>query len=773
MRQRNLFTESETYAQDWSLAFFNPLTRKRYFASLDRLLPFLHRQYTLLFLLLVITCVYPQTEASNLAPCVVALALCTVTCGTRAVQRLLFSLPCTLVALTLVLETECWSYAEELLVLFPGAIASTVYTDFFTVRHWSTALLCSLSERLLLSWFAGLTVCSSVLPLVGYGVLHGLLQKDCADLWALGDSFERSEQHYKYVFENCAEACFVTSKEGIVLYCNVAGRKLAAALGTSHLRYGVTNVLSLFQEENTVKLSEMLHTSSLGESDEKELILNRLPISNLEPEQFRALGVQARSQALLWKHNSPCVLLALEDVTLYIARRHILTQRYRSLYEAVADFQSDLERLFDRQEVVPAKQLSASHKLYMDYGNALLLQAYIMGRAEMKKEAFHLRVDTENACEIASYRFAERFLDLVLSREEAFPTAIFSDKLRYSQLIINLLSFAAEHARAGSEVSLHCSIAVMLTQGAQEGQVVLGFRLLLQLGRDLTLKDLEELLGKGKRRALQDVVRLRERLGTELCAFETLLQLLRGSVNGVSLASDSGRLTVLFTMPAALHSASAPSTPVTIGTNREMLSPLSLRWRARQTPSTTPKLQHASGSIRPAIKIWRDPETSSVSSSDDSILVQDLDLQDSPPLCGESPRKVAGKATLKKLLIVEGNSFSRKTMLARAGKAGFGECDEAKDETEALQMYRILALQSVFYFAIFVSVAPSSQHSLALAQHIRSLEQASGYPHTRILALGQVPDSASVHLFDCIGTSYTVSSAGLEEGLLWLNQPKL
>ena len=638
------------------------------------------------------------------------------------------------------------------------------------MRHWCTALLCSLSERVLLSWFSGLTQCFCVLPLVGYGVLHGLLQRDYTDLWALGDSFERSEQHYKYVFENCSEACFVLSKEGVVLHCNVAGRKLAAALGTIHIRNGVTNVLSLFQEENAVKLREMVHTSSLGECDEKELILRRLPTSSLQPEQFKALGVQARSQPLLWKHDSSCLLLSLEDVTLYIARRHIMTERYRSLHEAVVEFQGELDRLFDRQEVVAAKQLSACHKLYMDYGNALLLQTYFLGKAEVRKEGFHLRMDTENACEVASYRYTECCLDLVLSREEAFPAAILSDKMRYSHLIINLLSFAAEHAKTGTEVSLHCSIAVMLTQGAQEGQVVLGFRLLLQLGKVLALNDLEELLGKGKRKSLQDVLRLREHLGTELCAFETLLQVLRGSVSGVSLASDSGRLTILFTLPATLHTTSSPSTPVILGTTREILSPLSLRWRVPHTTATTPILQHASGSIRPTIRIWRDPETSSVSSSDDSILVQDLALQDSPPLCGESPRKVPNKATPRKLLVVEGNSFSRKTMLARAGKAGFSECDEAKDETEALQMYRILALQSVFYYAIFVSVAASPQRSLTLVQHIRSLEQASGYPHTRILALGQVQDS-SVPLFDRISTSYAVQSAGLEEGLLWLNQP--
>jgi len=124
MRQRNLFTDSETYVQVWSLAFLNPLTHKRFLATLDRFLPSLHRLCTLLVLLIV--CVYPHTEANSLALSVAALVLCTLAGGSRALQRLLFSLPCTLVALTLTRETETWSYAEELLVLFPGAIASIV-----------------------------------------------------------------------------------------------------------------------------------------------------------------------------------------------------------------------------------------------------------------------------------------------------------------------------------------------------------------------------------------------------------------------------------------------------------------------------------------------------------------------------------------------------------------------------------------------------------------------------------------------------------------------
>jgi hypothetical protein len=221
---------------------------------------------------------------------------------------------------------------------------------------------------------------------------------------------------------------------------------------------------------------------------------------------------------------------------------------------------------------------------------------------------------------------------------------------------------------------------------------------------------------------------------------------------------------------------------VTLGTNREVVSPLSVRWKAqtrlnasssaRNTPATVPRGEHASSYSKPTIKIWREPETPSVSSSDSpSILIQNLSLQDSPLLSGESPRKTGNKILARKLLVVEKNAFSRKIMLTKATKAGFSECDEAKDETEALQMYRILALQSVFYFAIFVSVDPSLQGNLAFVQHIRSLEQASSYPHTRIYALGEVLDSACASLFDQISTSYLVQRAEIEEGLVCLNQP--
>lgn len=280
-------------------------------------------------------------------------------------------------------------------------------------------------------------------------------------MWALGDSYERSEQHYKYVFEDSPEAYFVVAQSGIVLHCNLASRKLAATLGTVQIRSGITDIFSIFQEENAVKLREMIKTSMKGEVDEKELILRRLSAGDLWPDQLTTLGAQARSQPLCWKHGLLCVLITFEDVTLYVARRHIVTERYRSLYEGMMKFQRELEELSDRQEAVAAKYLCSFHKLYMDYGNALLLQAYILGRADIKKEAFHLRMDTENACEMVSFRCAERLLDLILTREEAFPTAIFCDRFRYSHLIINLLNFAAENAKPGSEVSLHCSIAVI------------------------------------------------------------------------------------------------------------------------------------------------------------------------------------------------------------------------------------------------------------------------------------------------------------------------
>ena len=124
MRQRNLFTDSETYVQQWSLAFLNPLTRLRFFTFVNRVLPSLHRFLALFFLLLLIACLYTPAVAGDLVSSIVALALCAVVGGNRTLRRLLFALPNLLAMLSFTQETVALSCAEELLVLFPGAIAS-------------------------------------------------------------------------------------------------------------------------------------------------------------------------------------------------------------------------------------------------------------------------------------------------------------------------------------------------------------------------------------------------------------------------------------------------------------------------------------------------------------------------------------------------------------------------------------------------------------------------------------------------------------------------
>ncbi len=124
MRPRNLFTDSETYVQEWSLAFLNPLTRLRFSTFLNRVFPSLHRSLSLFFLLLLIACLYSPAVAGDLVSSIVALALCAVVGGNRTLRRLLFALPNVLAMLALSQETVALSYAEELLVLFPGAIAS-------------------------------------------------------------------------------------------------------------------------------------------------------------------------------------------------------------------------------------------------------------------------------------------------------------------------------------------------------------------------------------------------------------------------------------------------------------------------------------------------------------------------------------------------------------------------------------------------------------------------------------------------------------------------
>ena len=117
-----------------------------------------------------------------------------------------------------------------------------------------------------------------------------------------------------------------------------------------------------------------------------------------------------------------------------------------------------------------------------------------------------------------------------------------------------------------------------------------------------------------------------------------------------------------------------------------------------------------------------------------------------------------------KFLIVDDSPYSRRVLKTLAGKHGYNECDEAKDETEALQMFRIMSMQRSLYYVIFVNAAKQSVGGVSLVRKLRGMEGSSGLPRTFICGVtdaGPLDES----LFDATSNSHTVIRLGSEADL--------
>ena len=803
MRRRSLFTGDVAYRQRRTLDFVNQVTELRYQGDISRLV-----KPQLGFLACFIG-VAALVEAGLLAVAlVISLSLCSALQGRAAYQvRLCWSLPILLSAQLLWQQEEkTWSAAQELLRQFPGFLASNRHTGFFTVRHWPTALAFSLSEALAFICMTGVPWSSLLIPTSLYLSLHCFLQRDLKDLWSLMDSFRQSDNHYSDVINNSLEAYYVTNDEGVVFYTNIAGRHMAAALNVPDIRYGTSNLFSFFQDENTVKLREMLKESNRKEGDEKEMIIQKLPAGKLDVRRLRGLGVMARSQPCVWKERKT-TLFAFEDVSLYIARRHFLSTIYRDLHISVMHFSQQLEDLSCLKYTISAKELFSFYQLYTEYGNSLLLQYYYLGKVEIRREPFHLHTEIENVMEFISFRAHQSNIDLLLSREEGFPSAAVTDKLRHTQLLTNLLSFVVDQAKEGSEIAVYCAVA-----GAQGQEFLLSYRVNFVTSK-LTQSVLNELLvtrkGESHRRSLMEVITLKDLYGVSILAFDMLLQVLRGLVTMAYVEKTPGKATVMFTVPVNTHTAMVPSTPLILSTGRQITSALSIRWKAGNlhflsstslpeliTYSSAAKIKRglsevyqprrlshrASGEIERigpqppplhpqnrGVYISLSPSSSSSGSIEDvldgdTITVQMLAISGQSQTMLPDPEQETEFQSTQKVLIVDENPSIRRILKAGLSKSGYLDCDEAKDKTEALQMYRLMSLQKSRYMAIFVTTGKASRAGESFVREVRGLEGNSDFARTFICGIPAVTD-ADQPLFDCFSKGYAVTRPSSESEL--------
>jgi PAS domain S-box-containing protein len=373
-----------------------------------------------------------------------------------------------------------------------------------------------------------------VLPMLFWTTIAATLEKDRRDYWALTDSYRRSEGHYKDLFNFSRQAVFIVSLDGTILYTNSGAKRLNRLQRKTPLLKN-TKIQSLFQEENQAKLTEMLASAQHGESDSREFIIKKLPTGTLFPEELQGLGLEIRSQPFPWKDQNS-VLITCEDVSVFIVRRLFLAAIYKNLHEQAAEFTEQLESLRSMSSPVDVTALCSYQSLCIDYGNALALQYFMLGRTEMRREGFHIRSELEAIMEFAYCSACKNNIDLLLTREDGFPSTVYGAKLQHEKLLANILSFAVSQASAGSEVSLLCSVEVQARQSAALNEIWLGYRLTFR-ATELRKEDLDLILitrkQEVKRRTLQDAISLYNRFGLCGVAIDTLLLMLHGYVTSV------------------------------------------------------------------------------------------------------------------------------------------------------------------------------------------------------------------------------------------------
>ena len=460
MRRRNLFTGEKSYSQLPTLCFAEAPTETRYAQERFRFAQISTHLWQ--WCLAVAVALAWGCEVVGLPQALTALGLLWVAGRVRGwlQRRVAWALADVWVGYIFSTPSDSWTFTDSLFALFPGFLISTSHTDLFLLRHWSQGLLASVAEGCILTMFVPVGCGQLVAPVMLWTSVAAFLEKDQRDLWTLGDSYKRSEQHYEHCFNGALEAVFIVRFDGRILHCNFGAKNLRRQI--TKPGSDLSKIQSLFQDENSVKIKDMLEAAVKGETDEKEIILKKLPMNCTHPEELKGLGLQIRSQPLLWKRDR-AVMLTCEDVSLYISRRVFLASIYKQLHSSVLDFSEEMESLHYTHSMLDARSLHRFHCLSNEYGNALILQFYVLGRAELKKEGFNARSEVENVMELSSLQASDSKVDLLLTREDGFPTSVCGDKIKHEKLLNNILAFVISNAKPRSEVSLLCSVEVSLT----------------------------------------------------------------------------------------------------------------------------------------------------------------------------------------------------------------------------------------------------------------------------------------------------------------------
>ena len=422
--------------------------------------------------------------------------------------------------------------AESFAALLPSLCTRTFQTDLFTLKHWSTYLFLALTEALVFSLTSTASSLHLTCIVLALACVLSLFEREFRDLWVVYDSYHRSEALYYRLFEESPNAIFIVTSGGKVVAHNRQARKLVQKLKKPLTLMQTGSFQDLFAEEFTTRFQDMIAAAMKGEEEEEELFLKPLP-SKLDADVLCDLAIGVKFQPTIWK-NGNCVKVTCSDISPFMSRRLFLMQLYKGVYGSIYAFLRNLQKLYQCNEAIQSVDMYKYNKIASTLKNTLVLQSYFLGRIELKKENYHIKNEITSQVNFAHIKAEDKGVILTTSRDTAMPLSVLGDKSKHNQLLAVLLDFALEQADKGTEVALHCSVAL------EDGQALAVYRVMFLCER-MEQKTLDKLFtGRqdGSRKTLQQIVGITAEYGVGVAIFDTLLAVMRGCVKDSLVVSE-------------------------------------------------------------------------------------------------------------------------------------------------------------------------------------------------------------------------------------------
>jgi len=331
--------------------------------------------------------------------------------------------------------------------------------------------------------------------------LVALVEKSRKESWVLFDTFKKSENIFRKIYEGMPSAIFIIDRNKRILYANNEGISLLSCY------YRSTRSFNFFR--TNVTLEAMLEEKSLHVFEEAQKVCEpdryvNCYISLKVPDPDPGIDAEALKKiekdnewkvyisSTNWK-NTPAYQVIIKNYTSKIKSEKVVSK-------AMSFLTYQLEDTMRRYEEYPVNKSNSSfqlsmitkmNKLKISLLNTMLMFSRIFNRNTGLSDVHNFNIQTliKAIMGIYSVKARERKCDLFLKFEASFPSKVCGDEYLFHQIIGNTLQMILEKCEHG-QVSLECIMRSVL----QNGNFLLSFEFVFPKSSDTLYEHLKNKL---------------------------------------------------------------------------------------------------------------------------------------------------------------------------------------------------------------------------------------------------------------------------------------